>query len=67
MWCCTTYGTIYPIGICKRSVINYFIYYLQNISDNFKSVLFDDYTTLLFSNTSSLELKNNIQCNINKL
>ena len=38
---------------------------LPNISDNFKSILFADDTT--FSNTSILELKNNIQFNINKL
>ena len=30
---------------------------LTNISDNFKSVLFADDTTLVFSNTSILELK----------
>ena len=36
---------------------------LPNISDNFKSVLFADDTTLIFSNTSILELKNNIQFN----
>ena len=40
---------------------------LPNISDTFKSVLFADDTTLIFSNTSILELKNNIQFNINKL
>ena len=40
---------------------------LPNISDTFKSVLFADDTTLIFSNRSILELKNNIQFNINKL
>ena len=39
---------------------------LPNISDTFKSVLFAD-ATLIFSNTSILKLKNNIQFNINKL
>ena len=39
----------------------------MNISDNFKSVLFADDTTLIFSNKSILDFKNNIQFNINKL
>ena len=60
MWCTTV--------ICTRSVIiNLYINDLPNISDNVKSVLFADDTTLIFSNTSILELKNNIKCNINKL
>ena len=44
-----------------------YINYLLNIPDTFKSVLFADDTTLIFSNTSILELKNNIEFNINKL
>ena len=67
-----SYYNYIKCGVPQGSVLGplLFILYindLPNISDTFKSVLFADDTTLIFSNTSILELKNNIQFNINKL
>ena len=69
-----SYYNYIKCGVPQGSVLGplLFILYindLPNISDTFKSVLFADDTTLIFSNTPILELKNNInkQFNINKL